>query len=173
MLSTVRKRGKEMLERGMKQWATEAVGDCWLISLLAGSEGLDAEQVRSFTDDQRNTFLTPWRKTLVEVAPHVDTKCLQCEPGHWLEVRSSCRRRTRLLIVTGTARQWSIRFRGFTDPPAKESYGLAWSSRCTYARAAGTPGWPLPNDPKEENPAHTHKLTAPKEWDPKLNDVAC
>ena len=48
VLSTLRKWGKEMmLERGMKQWATEAVGDCWLISLLAGSEGLDAEQVVS------------------------------------------------------------------------------------------------------------------------------
>ena len=75
VLSTLRKRGKEMLERGMKQWRTEAVGDCWLISLLAGSAGFDAEQVRSFTKDQRNTFLTPWRKTLVEVAPDVDTKC--------------------------------------------------------------------------------------------------
>ena len=70
MILALRERGKEMLQKGgMKQWRTEAVGDCWLISLLAGSEGLDAEQVRSFTDDQSNTFLTPWRKTLVEVAP--------------------------------------------------------------------------------------------------------
>ena len=38
VLSTLRKRGKEKLERGMKQWRTEAVGDCWLISLLAGSD---------------------------------------------------------------------------------------------------------------------------------------
>ena len=38
MILALRERGKEMLQKGgMKQWPTEAVGDCWLISLLAGS----------------------------------------------------------------------------------------------------------------------------------------
>ena len=76
MILALRKKGKEMLQNGgMTQWPTEALGDCWLISLLAGSPGIDAQQAPRFTDNQRNTLLTSWRETLVEVAPHVDTKC--------------------------------------------------------------------------------------------------
>ena len=76
VLRELRERGKKMLlEGGMQQLRTEGVGDCWLIGLLAGSEGFDAQQVQRFTDNQRNKLLTPWRKRLVEVAPHVDTKC--------------------------------------------------------------------------------------------------
>ena len=76
MILALRERGKEMLQKGgMKQWPTEALGDCWLISLLAGSHGIDAPQAPRFTDNQRNTLLTTWRKKLVEVAPDVDTKC--------------------------------------------------------------------------------------------------
>ena len=36
MILALRKTGKEMLQKGgMTQWPTEALGDCWLISLLA------------------------------------------------------------------------------------------------------------------------------------------
>ena len=70
MMLALRKGGKEMLKGGgLKQWPTEGEGDCWLIALLAGSPGIDAQQAPRFTDDQRNTLLTSWRKTLVEVAP--------------------------------------------------------------------------------------------------------
>ena len=71
VLSTLRKWGKERLERGMKQWRTEAVGDCWLISLLAGSPGIDAQQAARFTDNQRNTLLTSWREKLVDADGHI------------------------------------------------------------------------------------------------------
>ena len=54
VLRELRERGKKMLlEGGMQQLRTEGVGDCWLIGLLAGSEGFDAQQVRRFTDNQR------------------------------------------------------------------------------------------------------------------------
>ena len=37
----------------------------------------------------------------------------------------------------------------------------------------GTPGWPLPADPKDENYAtNLDRMMASSEWDPSLNDVA-
>ena len=73
MILALREGGKEKLKGGgLQQWSTEGVGDCWLISLLAGSGVFDAEQVRSFTKDQRKDHLTPWREKLVKVAPDVD-----------------------------------------------------------------------------------------------------
>ena len=76
MMLALRKGGKEMLKGGgLKQWPTEGAGDCWLIALLAGSQGFDAQQVRRFTDPQRKKLLTPWRDKLVKAAPDVDTEC--------------------------------------------------------------------------------------------------
>ena len=76
VLRELRERGKKMLlEGGMKQLPTEGVGDCWLIALLAGSKGFDPQQLRRFTDQQRKDLLTPWRKRLVDIAPHVDKRC--------------------------------------------------------------------------------------------------
>ena len=62
-----------MSAAGMHQHRTEAVGDCWLIALLAGHE-VDVAIIGGVSSEQRKTLLTPWRMKLAEFAPHMDTK---------------------------------------------------------------------------------------------------
>ena len=64
---------QQMSAAGMHQHRTEAVGDCWLIALLAGHE-VDVAIIGGVSSEQRKTLLTPWRMKLAEFAPHMDTK---------------------------------------------------------------------------------------------------
>ena len=74
-VAQLRKEGMQLLRAaGMRQPVTEGVGDCWLIALLAGHE-LDAGIIGDFSPEQRKTLLTPWRLKLIDIAPHIDTKC--------------------------------------------------------------------------------------------------
>jgi hypothetical protein len=74
-VAQLRKEGMQVLRAaGMRQLETEGVGDCWLIALLAGHE-LDAGNIQHFSPEQRQALLTPWRLKLIDIAPHVDTKC--------------------------------------------------------------------------------------------------
>ena len=60
--------GHLMLHKaGMRTTKTEALGDCWLISILAGKE-LPMHLVHTLTDDDRKLRLTVWRKDIVEYA---------------------------------------------------------------------------------------------------------
>ena len=64
---------QQMNAAGMRQQRTEAVGDCWLIALLAGQE-IKESVIGGVTNEQRKKLLTPWRMQLAEFAPHIDTK---------------------------------------------------------------------------------------------------
>jgi len=64
---------QQMSAAGMQQHRTEAVGDCWLIALLAGHE-VDVAIIGGVSSEQRKMLLTPWRMKLAEFAPHMDTK---------------------------------------------------------------------------------------------------
>ena len=64
---------QRMSAAGMHQHRTEAVGDCWLIALLAGHE-VDVSIIGDVSPQERKNFLTPWRMKLAEFAPHIDTK---------------------------------------------------------------------------------------------------
>ena len=63
---------QEMSLAGMHQQRTEAVGDCWLIALLAGHE-VDVSIIADVSPELRKTLLTSWRTKLAEFAPHIDT----------------------------------------------------------------------------------------------------
>ena len=75
LLLHLRLRGVELLKEkgGYVQPKTEGLGDCWLISLLAGCE-LEMSLVPELSDKERKEHLMPWRKRLAEFAPDVDTK---------------------------------------------------------------------------------------------------
>lgn len=77
LLFRLRQQGVELLKEmgGYVQPKTEGVGDCWLISLLAGRE-LEMSLVPELSDKDRKEQLMPWRKRLAEFAPDVDTKGL-------------------------------------------------------------------------------------------------
>jgi hypothetical protein len=74
-LLRLRKRGVQLLKDmgGYVQLETEGLGDCWLISFLAGCE-LDLSLVPKLSEKQRTEHLMPWRERLAEFAPDVDTK---------------------------------------------------------------------------------------------------
>ena len=76
LLYGLRQQGIHLLrQRGFEQPKTEAIGDCWLIALLAGCE-LEVSLVPNLSANQRKEHLSPWRQRLAEFAPHIDTKGL-------------------------------------------------------------------------------------------------
>ena len=76
---------QRMSAAGMHQHRTEAVGDCWLIALLAGQE-ITESIIGGVSNEQRKKLLTPWRTQLAEFAPHIDTKGLTM-PGKVLGIK--------------------------------------------------------------------------------------
>lgn len=97
--------------------------------------------------------------------------------GFWLEMLESfARRRARLLIVTGFAASVERQIpRLHHIHPRRNLSGLTFRVLAAPMQTPrmGTPGWPLPADPRQENyAAHLDKMTASAEWDPNLNDVA-
>ena len=117
MILALREGGKEMLKGGgLQQWSTEGIGDCWLISLLAGSGVFDAEQVQIFTKDQRKDHLTPWREKLVKVAADVDTKCFSMS-GEPLGIEYLKHVASNFLVSNAVIEKHSLRSNSFTVAP--------------------------------------------------------
>ena len=47
---------KAFLQQGMERWETEGVGDCWLLTILAGWELNDRELVYEMPQDRRGAI---------------------------------------------------------------------------------------------------------------------
>ena len=163
---------------------------------LEYASALAAQDVELFWEDQCHTTIflrcalsTLGRETKVaRAAPELAASASKLSQmgsmvhynvslDYWLEVLEQlARRRTRLLIVTGFSASVEYQIpRLHLIHPRRNLSGLAFRVLAAPMQEPrmGTPGWPLPNDPKEENyGTHLDKLTASKEWDPKLNDVA-
>ena len=97
--------------------------------------------------------------------------------SYWLEVLETfARRRARLLVVTGFAA--SVRHqlpKLHLIHPRHNLSGLRIRVLAAPMAAPrmGTPEWPLPTHPKDENYAHyLDQLIASPEWDPRINNVA-
>ena len=61
---------KEFLGRGLEKWTTEGVGDCWLLTIMAGWEVKDPALVNAVPDDgqSRQNICTSRRVAIVEFA---------------------------------------------------------------------------------------------------------
>ena len=61
---------KEFLGRGLERWTTEGVGDCWLLTIMAGWEVKDPALVNAVPDDgqSRQNICTSRRVAIVEFA---------------------------------------------------------------------------------------------------------
>ena len=59
---------KEFLGRGLERWTTEGVGDCWLLTIMAGWEVKDPELVNEVPQGRRESVCTSRRKAIVDWA---------------------------------------------------------------------------------------------------------
>ena len=56
------------LQRTLERTRTEGVGDCWLLTIMAGFEVKDRELVRKLNAEQRESMCTSRRRAIVERA---------------------------------------------------------------------------------------------------------
>ena len=59
---------KAFLQQGMERWETEGVGDCWLLTILAGWELKDPDVVYEVPQERRGAICTSRRNAIVNMA---------------------------------------------------------------------------------------------------------
>ena len=59
---------KAFLQQGMERWETEGVGDCWLLTILAGWELNDPDVVYKVPQERRGAICTSRRNAIVNMA---------------------------------------------------------------------------------------------------------
>ena len=59
---------KAFLQLGMERWETEGVGDCWLLTILAGWELKDPDVVYEVPQERRGALCTSRRNAIVNWA---------------------------------------------------------------------------------------------------------
>ena len=59
---------KAFLQQGMERWETEGVGDCWLLTILAGWELNDPDVVYKVPQERRGALCTSRRNAIVNMA---------------------------------------------------------------------------------------------------------
>ena len=113
------------LQRTLERTRTEGIGDCWLLTIMAGFEVKDRELVKQVNAEQRESICTSRRRAIVESAAnsklngsfkllcemcgichmHMQTSCIFCRvPFIRCIALSPCSRRVRhdrLAVCTG------------------------------------------------------------------------
>ena len=69
------------LQRTLERTPTEGIGDCWLLTIMAGFEVKDRNHVASLRDDQREDICTKRRRAIVEWAGVGVGPCYRVQPS--------------------------------------------------------------------------------------------